>query len=176
MPERQPVSVQRLPRERNRSEMIRPEDVPLLADEHVPAQPRLEANLVAPAGDQLDFDQRRAAESLDDAVLADSFLAARIARARLLLYQRMLIPHEMIAPRAGGWTRVAVHHRTVDARRLVLLELFFQPRLRVGALREDDEARGVAVDAVHERRPPRAAGAEMVLDLLGHRPRLAGPL
>src|SRR2546422_9066921 len=118
MPDRQPVGVQRLPRECNRSEMIRSEDVPLLADEHVPAQPRLEANLVAPAGDQLDFDQRRAAESLDDAVLADGFLAARIARGRLLLYQRMLIPHEMIAPRAGGWTPVAGHHRTAAAGQL----------------------------------------------------------
>src|SRR5437773_6813203 len=115
MPQRQPIRVQRLTRERDRSEMIRTEDVALLTDEHVPAQPRLKSNLVALARDQLHLDERGVAKSLDDAVVAHRFLAARIARARLLLYQRIPIPHEMIAPRAGGRTRVAVYHRTVDA-------------------------------------------------------------
>ena len=38
---------------------------------------------------------------LDHAVVADRFLAARVARVGLLLNQRALIPDEVIAPRPG---------------------------------------------------------------------------
>ena len=140
MTERQPVRVQRLPRKTDRPQMIGTEDVALLADQHVAAQARLEPNLVALPRDEADFDERRVAVRLDDAVFRLGFLAARIARARFLLNQRVLVPHEMIAPGAGRRIGMAVHHRAVHALRLVALELFLQPRLRVGALGEHDES------------------------------------
>ena len=104
------------------------------------------------------------------------FLAARIARARLLLNERVLIPHEMIAPGPRRRIGMAVDDRAIHALRLVALELLLQPRLRVGALGEHDEPRGVAVDAVHDERPPLAARAEMILDFLVHRRRVASAL
>ena len=105
--ERQPERVQRLARKRNRAQRVRPVDVALLADQRVPAQPRLDPDLVALAGHEAHLDQRRAAERFDHAVVADRFLAARIARVRLFLNQRLRVPDEVIAPRARraatGW-------------------------------------------------------------------------
>src|SRR4051812_28693811 len=74
----QTVRVQRLTRERDRPEIVGSVDITLLADEGVPAQPRLNPNLVAPPGDQRHLDQRRAGQPLDDAVAADRLLAARV--------------------------------------------------------------------------------------------------
>jgi hypothetical protein len=53
----QPVRVQCLPPERNRSQRVAAVDVPLLPDQHMPAQPRLDPDLIAAAGAQPDFDQ-----------------------------------------------------------------------------------------------------------------------
>ena len=64
MPERQPLRVQRLARKRDGPQFVGTVDVAHLAHQRVAAQPRLNANLVALAGDEPDFDRatrRRAA-------------------------------------------------------------------------------------------------------------------
>ena len=81
--ERQSARVERLTRQRNRPQRLRPVHVPLLADERVPPQPGLNADLGALARDETHLDERRAAERLDDPVFADGLRAARIARVRL---------------------------------------------------------------------------------------------
>src|SRR5438105_10288023 len=70
MGERQPIGMERLAREGDRPEGVGAVDVALFADERVPAQPRLEPDLVAFAGDEPNLDERRRVEHLDDAVLA----------------------------------------------------------------------------------------------------------
>ena len=64
MVEAEPVRVQRLALEWNRAQRIRAVHVPLLSDERVPAQPRLNADLVALAGLQAHLDQRGVAERI----------------------------------------------------------------------------------------------------------------
>src|SRR5690349_5926326 len=66
--ERQPVRVQRMATELNRTKAVRSVDVALLADKCVAAQPRLNANLVATAGSELDFDQAGPAQRFDGPV------------------------------------------------------------------------------------------------------------
>src|SRR5438309_10992642 len=106
MTEGQPERVQRLPGALNRPQRGRPEHVPLLAHERVSAQPRLNSDLIALAGDQPDFDERRVLERLENSVLAHGFLAVWITRMGLLLNERSPIPHELIAPGTGRRNRV----------------------------------------------------------------------
>src|SRR6187455_1295525 len=47
MPEGKPIGVQRMAGERDRSEVVRPKDIPPLAHQRVPPQPRLDPDLVA---------------------------------------------------------------------------------------------------------------------------------
>ena len=63
MQERQPMRVQRLALELDGAQRVGTVDVALLADERVPAQPGLDADLVAAAGLQPHFDQRRSTRS-----------------------------------------------------------------------------------------------------------------
>src|ERR1700722_18791519 len=145
MAEREAERVQRLSGKRDRPQQVRAVDVALLADERVAAQPCLYADLVALAGDEAHFDQRGLAIALDHAVLADRFLASRIARMRLFLNERLLIPHESIAPlaRRGIWT--AVHHGLIHARRFVPQELILERSMSRGVLGDHHEAGRVAI-------------------------------
>ena len=111
MAERETTSVQRLSRERDRAQGVRTVDVAHLSDQRVAAQPCLNADLVALAGDEADLDQRRSRQRLEHPVVADRFLPARIARRRLLLNQRLQIPDQMIAPGAGRGRRQTVDDR-----------------------------------------------------------------
>src|SRR3954452_9730903 len=96
VPKREPVCVERLAREGDRPQRVWPVDVALLADQRVAAETRLDADLIALAGDERHLDERRGVERLDDAVMADRRLAARIARARFLLYQCFGVPDQRV--------------------------------------------------------------------------------
>ena len=61
-------------------------------------QARLKSDLISFAGREPDFDQAAGGESFDDLVFADRLHTLRIARVGLLLNQRLLIPHEVVAP------------------------------------------------------------------------------
>ena len=75
--------MERLPRKRNRPQRVGSGRVALFADQRVPAQPRLDADLIAlPVTRRTSTATRR--QRLDDAVVADRFLAVRIARVGLL--------------------------------------------------------------------------------------------
>src|SRR5258707_2268650 len=118
--------MERLSRKRDRAQRVRPVDVTLLADQRVTTQPRLDADLIALAGDEPHFDQRRPRELFDHLVMADRLLALRVARVRFLLNQRFQVPDEVIAPDTGWRRRVAVHDRLIDALRLTTFELLLQ--------------------------------------------------
>src|SRR5262249_55242336 len=64
-------------------------DEDLLAEQHVPAEPRLRPDLVAPAGDERALEERPAAQRFDDSIPADRFFTPRIAGMRLLLNKRL---------------------------------------------------------------------------------------
>jgi hypothetical protein len=59
MPEAEPGRMQGLPREGKRPEDVRPVNVSPLPNQGVAPQPGLQPDLVAPAGYQTDFEQRR---------------------------------------------------------------------------------------------------------------------
>src|SRR5690349_21260710 len=101
MRKRETGRVERLAGERNRPQAVGPEDVALFAHEGVAAKPRLRPDLIALAGDEPYFEQRRPVERLHDAVVAHGFFSARVSWMRFLLHERRLIPHEVVAPRAG---------------------------------------------------------------------------
>src|SRR5262245_26557288 len=92
--------------------------------------------------------------------------AASIASVRALLDQRFRIPQETIQPCARGRGRMAVHDGQIHTLGLPSLELRFEPRLGLDVLGEDDEARGVAIDAMHDERPSLAVRPEVVLYLI----------
>src|SRR5204862_8045822 len=98
MLEGQAICVECLAMKRDRTEHLRAVDIPPFADERMSAKPRLDPNLIALPGHETHFDERRAAEAFEHAVLADRFLAARIARMRFLLYEGLVVPDELIAP------------------------------------------------------------------------------
>src|SRR5947209_12278290 len=95
---------------------------------------------------------------------------------RLFLHQRRRVPNQMVAPGAGARRRVAVDDRAIDAFRLAPLELFLQRSLRVRALREDDEAGGIAIDAVDDERPSLTADPQIPRELVVRRSGVAPPL
>src|SRR4029078_11020640 len=115
-------------------------DVPLFADEHMPSQPRLDANLIALPCHQAHFDQRCASYTLDRLVLTDRVLALRILRVSLFLNQRPSIPHETIAPGARRRRRMPVDNGEVDALGFLSQELLFELRVRRRVLREHHDA------------------------------------
>src|SRR5689334_1789513 len=140
MHEPEPRGVQRLPRKCDGPQRIGAEHVAPFSDERVSSQTRLQANLIALAGPQADFYQRGLDEVLEDAVLRNGLFRLRIAGVRLLLDERLPIPHEVVAPRAGRRFRVTVHDRPVDALRLAPPELVAETRLGRGVLREHNQA------------------------------------
>src|SRR3954470_11076926 len=98
----EPPRVQRLTGKVNVSKILRTIDVTLLAHQRVPAQSRLEAYLVALAGSQADLDQRGLPERLEHLVIAGRFAGFGVARMRLLLDERGLIPDQVVAPGPPG--------------------------------------------------------------------------
>ena len=67
--------MQRLTRKVDWADFVGPVDIPLLADEGVTSEPGLKADLVAFAGNQTHFNQRRGIETIDDAIIADGVFA-----------------------------------------------------------------------------------------------------
>src|SRR6266545_2507328 len=169
MVERQAPCVQRMPLELDRPQRAWPERVSLFSDERVAAQPRLDADLIAPAALEPHFDQRGVFVPLEDPVIRDRFLRIRIARMGFFLDQRLLVPYKMIAPLAGRGRRMSLHHRQVHAIRLPPLELRLQSRLRFGVLREHDEPRRVLVDPMNDQRTALARWTQVALHLVVHR-------
>src|SRR5215216_3012312 len=102
MLKRQAPGVQGLARELDVTQVIGTKDVALLADQRMAAQPRLQSNLVALAGLQTNLDQRRIREALQHPVMADRLLRLGITRVRLLLHERLLVPHEVVSPLTFG--------------------------------------------------------------------------
>ena len=97
----QAMRVQRLPGKIDETQAVRPIHVTLLPHQGVAAQPRLQTDLIPLAGHEPDLDERGVFERLDHSILAPRVFAPRITRMRRLLDERTLIPHEVIAPRAG---------------------------------------------------------------------------
>ena len=130
-----------LPWKVNESNILRSIDVPLLADQRVAAQPRLQADLVAPAGHEADLDQGRVhAECLNDLVVAAGFGGTRIVRVRLALDERFLIPDKVVAPGSSGRRRYAVYESEIDSFGLVAAKLILQSHLDIRPGGEDHEA------------------------------------
>src|SRR5215475_6233067 len=92
------VRMERLSREVDRSKCVRSVNVAPLADERVPAQTRLQANLVPLSGLEPDFEESRRLKRLERLVAAHRVLATRVSRVGLLLNQRFLVPDQAIAP------------------------------------------------------------------------------
>src|SRR5215203_575242 len=97
-----------------------------LSQERMPAQRRLNADLVPFSRVQPDFDQRSASERLDDAIPADRFDTPGIAGIGLLLHQRRAIPGQVVTPCALCWRRVPGDHCEVHPLRLASNELLLE--------------------------------------------------
>src|SRR5213075_2061333 len=123
MPEPETERVQCLTRKINGPQRLRPEDVPPFADERVPAQAGLDADLVSFPRPQPHFEHRRVAELLDDAVIAHRLRALRIPRVCPFLDQRLAIPDQLIPPGSVLRRGVSVDDSKVDALGLALDEL-----------------------------------------------------
>src|SRR5436190_21679714 len=145
--------VQRLARKRNRPQPLGSVNVASLPDQRVPAQTRLNPDLVSLSGLQTHFEKGNVGELLDDAITAHCLGPLRVARVRPLLDERLAIPDEVIAPRPLRWLGSPVDQRQVDTLRFPLNELLLECLLRAWILREHHETRGVAIDAMHDERP-----------------------
>ena len=92
-------------------------------------------------------------ERLDDPILASRLLRSRIPRVRLLLNELLVIPDQMVVPRSGSRRGMTVNHRQVHALGLASSKLIFQSGLSLRSCGKYDQARRVAIDAVHHQRP-----------------------
>ena len=110
-----------------------------LANQIVPVQSRLQANLVSFARYEADLYERGITELLQHPVPADCLRAFCFSRVRGFLKQQPGIPGNPIAPRSLLWRELTMHDREVHALRLVSSELISQPQLHVSSLREHDE-------------------------------------
>src|SRR5688572_1474238 len=68
MPEAETIGVKSVTGKGHRPQRLRPEDISLLADQRVPAQPCLDANLIALPGLEPNFHECRGVKTLDDPV------------------------------------------------------------------------------------------------------------
>ena len=78
MDDGQLVRMKCLPWEVDGPQLIWTKGVPLLANERMSPEPGLKTNLIPLPGDQANLNQGRAAERLDDTVVAAAFAAARL--------------------------------------------------------------------------------------------------
>src|SRR5262245_41253979 len=98
MLEAQPPCMQCLTVELDRTQFLAAVDVPRFADQHVPTEPRLKADLIALARVKPHFEQRGVTKRFEDAILARRERGSGIVRMRSLLDQVARIPDEVIAP------------------------------------------------------------------------------
>lgn len=140
MNEAEPVGVEGLAAEDDRSQRGGAINVSLFPDERVPPKAGLESNLVALACHERNFDEGRVAKGFEDPIPRHGILPFRVPRMRFLLYERPPIPDQPVTPGSRGRRRVAVDNRKIYALWVVPGELVFQPSLRIGPKREEDEA------------------------------------
>src|SRR5687768_2416503 len=176
MIESQPPGVQCLASETDRPQRTGPVNVALFTDERVAAQPCLDPNLVAPSGAQANLDQRRVMERLRDAVFGNRFGAARVARVRLFLDQRLRIPHQHVTPGPRRRRGMPIDDGEVYPLRFAPRELRFEALLRMRVLREHDQARSVLIDAVDDVGAPLPQWTKTILELFIDGRRLRLPL
>src|SRR5262249_7889370 len=98
--------------------------------------------------------------------MADRFFGVSVAAFRALLSHLILIPRQKVTPRSPLRLRATVNDGEVDALGPPPLELVFQISLRFGSLREEDDARRVAVNAVNDQRRRLFARTQMVFELI----------
>src|SRR6185369_8124026 len=144
-----------------------------LTNQGVPSHGGLYANLVALTRVQPHLDECGISERLEHLVFAYRLNALRIPRICHRLPHRIGIPREAIAPRPARRTRSAVNDRPVHALRLASRELVLDGLLCRRGLREDDDARCVAIDAMDDERRPVPTGTEMVGEQTEYRSRSA---
>src|SRR5215510_12996825 len=101
-------------------------DVLFFSGQRVPAQSGLNADLIAFAGDQTDFDQTLPIKFFEYAVMADGFFSPWIKAFRAMLFKRFLIPDQMVAPRSRFRPRASINDGEVDALSLAPFKLRFQ--------------------------------------------------
>ena len=104
-------------------------------------------------------------KALDDAIVGDRLAALGIARVRLLLDERLGVPHERVSPRPCRRRRLAVDDGEIDPLGLTAGKLRLQPLLRRRILGEHHETRRVLVDAVDDKRPALGVRSEALLNL-----------
>ena len=124
--------VQRLARKINRSQIIWPVDIALLADQRVPPQPRLNPDLIALPGEKADLDERGAGASRSPRSRLVASLPRDLAD-RLLLNQRFG-PRPACRARCPDAAAGARRQRPGRPVRLVPPELFLQQACAAGCL------------------------------------------
>ena len=144
-----------------------------LANQIVPVQSRLQANLVPLARYEADLDERGIAELLQHPVPADRLRAFRFSRVRGFLKQQPGIPGNPIAPRSLSWRELTMHDREVHALRFMSSELILQPQLHVSSLREHDETRRIAIDSMYDEGAALSARTQVFNEFVFDRRRVA---
>ena len=169
VPEPQSMGVQRLTAERNRSQVVGTVSVALLPDQGVAAEPGLQTNLVAAAAFKPDFEQRGLRELLEDTITADGFLRPRIAPIGFLLNECLVVPGEMIAPRASWRVGLPINDREIHPFGLTAPELVLEACLRLRLHRKEHQAGRVTIDAMDDKRLPLPFGSQVEHELVLHR-------
>ncbi len=118
----------------------------------------MHAHLMGAPGLQLTFDQSGSREPLDRAVMGNRMLAASFAMHRHLLPIGVRSPDPGI-DRSGGRTRQSIDDRGIQAIDAVRLELLREALMRAIRFGDDQQARRILVDPVHDARPRHAADA-----------------
>src|SRR5437773_3503712 len=154
MVEREAICVKSLTLKLNRAKRFGPVYVPSLPNQRVAAKPGLNADLVALSRFKTHFDQGGGPKPLDHLIMTHSIGPSCVARMRLFLNERLLVPHEPVAPRSGRRIGMTVHHGPIHTFDRVPFELPFQAILSRRLLGEHHESGRVAIDTVHDERPP----------------------
>lgn len=136
-----------------------------IADERMVNFRHVHADLVGASGFQLHAQEREFAEAFFDAVMRDGFLAVRAhCHFRAIL---VMAGHGQV----DGVARsdIAVHEGKIGAMHLAVLQLLHQRRMRAQGTRDDHEAAGVLVEAVHDAGARQLPGfGEMVQEGVQH--------
>ena len=113
---------------------------------------KLGADLVRAAGDELALDERKSVFALERLIARGAGLRALLRQLRDVhaVFDRIL--EKITSERTFAWLRRAVDDAEVALVQLAVLDLLIQNPQRLGVFCRDDDATGVAVDAVAERR------------------------
>ena len=170
MPEPQPVGMERLAVDEDRLGVLRGQQAEPIGADHVRQRQavaagvelvghdrmadvrEVDADLVGAAGLRLAPDQREAAEPLDDLVERHRGLAAVLRRADRHLLADGRVEADRPLDVVAVALRDAVDQRQVFLVDLALLELQRQPAVGQVVLDDDQQAGGVAVEAVDDAR------------------------